>query len=133
MYDTRPEAEIAAEEALLPPAAIAVHDPELPEVIAQAQSDRAMLIVARRRYWRYLNDDFRDVYREHKETNAAGPAPYRPTSLQRENMQHLMLMLEDKSSPDWLEVAELHRELGEPDKALECLGQDAPLGNIPIG
>ena len=48
-------------------------------------------------------------------------------------MQHLMLMLEDKSSPDWLEVAELHRELGEPDKALECLGQDAPLGNIPIG
>ena len=37
-------------------------------------------------------------------------------------MQQLMRMLEDKPSPDWLEVAELHRELGEPDKALECLG-----------
>ena len=122
MYDTRPEAEIAAEEAVLPPAAIAVHDPELPEVIAQAQSDRAMLVVARRRYWRYLNDDFREAYRERKEANAAGPAPYRPTSLQRENMQQLILMLQDKPSPDWLEVAELHRELGKPDNALECLG-----------
>ena len=43
------------------------------------------------------------------------------TPEQIDNMQQLLLIVERSSSPDWLEVAELHRELGEFDKALACL------------
>jgi len=127
MYDTRPEEEIAAEEALLPPAAIAVHDPELPEVIAQAQGDRAMLIVARRRYWRYLGDQFRDEYRQFKKDQKEGFPPYAPSAAQMDNMEQLAALLEGHEMVDELELGELYREMGQPLKArakLAKVGED---------
>lgn len=113
--------ETAIEAIPIPPVAERVNDNELNELLATNFTDRALLIVARRRYWRYLNDPYRDVYRTHKENNSVTYPAYEPSTVQIDNMLRLMLMLQEKPSVDSFEIVELHRELGEPEKALEVL------------
>ena len=38
-------------------------------------------------------------------------------------MPGLLQLIKSQPNPDWLEAAELHRELGEPDDALACLNR----------
>ena len=121
IYDTRPETEIAADEALVPPDAARVRDTELPSILNSHIQDTDILEVVRRRRWRHLNDSYREVYRLHKKSGAVTYPEFEPTPEQIDNMQQLLLIVERSSSPDWLEVSELHRELGEFDKALACL------------
>lgn len=121
VYDTRPEAEIAADEKLVPPAATHVRDTELSAIINSSLQDTQILEVARRRYWRHLNDSYREVYRAHKESGTATFPDFQPTQDQIDNMQRLLLLVVGSPSPDWLEIAELHRELGQFDESLACL------------
>lgn len=128
-------------------------------------------LVARREYWKHLNDPYRESYRAHRkaednaaqekcdaEWHAANPdtrpvlrrfldrvlrkkpaapppmdtrpfsvPPYQPSELQIINMELLLELILEKShepyGPDMLEVAELYRELGRFEEALDALKQ----------
>ena len=110
-YDTRSKSEID-DEKLKFPDAVHVADASMPDVIKQSGASSQFQIAARRRYWRYLNDPYREVYREQKNLDPDSFPDYQPSSEQRENMQELADLLE-KSSTDWLEVSELYREMGD--------------------
>jgi hypothetical protein len=136
---------------------------------ATQSRSKSIELAARREYWRYLNHDYRDLYRAHREeefkvsqaqwvaewhaanpdtrsiwrklfhrisfTKPAAPpqmpnkpfsAPrYQPTQLQRENMNRLVdLLLEggnQKFDADPLELAELYRQLDQPNEAMNVL------------
>ena len=49
------------------------------------------------------------------------PPSFTPTAVQRENMRGLLHLIKNQANADWLEAAELHRELGETDDSLACL------------
>ena len=134
----------------------------------QSQSPTVEL-VARREYWKHLNDSYRELYRSHRQAedqaaqekwnadwHAANPdtrpvlrkfldriqrkkpaspppmdthpfwvPPYQPSELQIRNMERLLELilqkLHEPYGPDMLEVAELNRELGRFQDALDAL------------
>jgi tetratricopeptide (TPR) repeat protein len=144
----------------------------------QSQSPTVEL-VARREYWRHLNDSYRELYRAHRQAedqaaqekwdadwHAANPdtrpvfrkfldrvlrkkqevpppmdtrpfsvPPYQPSELQIRNMERLLELilqkLHEPYGPDMLEVAELYRELGRFEKALDALKQ-CPVDDIGV-
>ena len=93
----------------------------MPDVIEKSSENREMQIIARRRTWQYLNDPFRESYRQHKEASPDTLPPYEASYEQKENMLKLAYLLEDGYSPPWLEVAELCREVGDMDAAAKAL------------
>jgi hypothetical protein len=145
------------------PVADDVNPADLLKVISNASSPR-LEVTARRNYWRYLNDGYREQYRAHRAAEDAisntwwrrvyraslsalqhagrkllGTKPksdaktklpftvpaYNPTSEQADNMKRLLpLILGGAEKPfkiDWLEVAELHRELSQFESAALAL------------
>ncbi len=121
LFGVRQVTAIEAIQIPIPPVAERVSDSELPELLATNFTDHEMLIVARRRYWRCLNDGYRAVYRTHKDTSPETYPAYEPSTVQIDNMLRLMLMLEEIPPSNFFEIVELHRELGEPEKALKIL------------
>lgn len=113
--------EIPIEVISIPPVAEHVSDAELPQLLESNITDHSLLIVARRRYWRYLNDDYRNIYRSHKEKKFLTFPAYKPSTSQIDNMSQLKCILEDDHSSDQLEIIELYRELSNFDKSLELL------------
>jgi len=49
--------------------------------------------------------------------------PYEPTEGQRDNTTALLGLLATEDVAIWLEVSELHRELGQPQQAQDALNQ----------
>jgi hypothetical protein len=128
--DTRPHAEIDEEERSMPPNAIHVQDEEIQALIRANIGDQAFITVIRRRYWRFLNHSARDVYRAfreaHKgEVDAAGNSTtfpeFLPTAEQIENMEQLVNLHKIAAKPNWIELAELYRELGDMNAATTAL------------
>lgn len=124
-YDIRPAAAIDEEEAQIPPAAQRVADSELPGIL-NSGADSEVELVTRRLFWRALNDPYRETYRDHLGRNLGGVPAFVPDALQVENMTALVALLERQTSPDWLEVAELYRELGSFDNASVCAAKATP-------
>jgi len=93
----------------------------MPDVIEKSPENQEMQIIARRRMWQYLNDPFREIYRQHKEASPDTLPPYEASYEQKENMLKLANLLKDSYSPPWLEVAELCREVGDMDAASKAL------------
>ncbi len=115
------QAEHSEQEQLSFPTALFVADAELPTVIAKSVKNPTLVIAARRRYWRYLNDPFREIYRQHRQLNAQTFPLFEPNDTQRTNMLELIRLLEDQPVDARVEVAELYRELGEFDAAKNSL------------
>lgn len=113
--------EITIEAISIPPIAEHVSDAELPELLESNITDHSLLIVARRRYWRYLNDAYRNIYRSHKEKTFLTSPEFKPSTSQIDNMLQLKFMLENDQSSDQLEIIELYRELSNFEKSLELL------------
>ena len=122
-YDIRTDEEIQVAEDALPPLTPYVDDADMPDVIEKCAGKREMQIIARRRMWQYLNDPFRDVYRQHKQVNPDTFPSYAANEAQKENMLKLAYLLEDGYGPPWLEVAELCREVGDMDAAAKALSR----------
>jgi hypothetical protein len=120
-YDTRSEEDIAASLRDMPIEAQVVSESDLPIVIEKCDGKREILIEARRRLWRSLNDPFRKVYRAHKVTSPETYPPYDASYAQKENMLKLAYLLEESYSPNWIEVSELCREVGDMGAAKEAL------------
>ena len=120
-YDTRSEEDIAASLRVMPIEAQVVSESDLPIVIEKCDGKREILIEARRRLWRSLNDPFRKVYRAHKVTSPETYPPYDASYAQKENMLKLAYLLEESYSPNWIEVSELCREVGDMGAAKEAL------------
>jgi len=119
-YDTRSQSEID-ESNLKIPDSLHVADSSMPDVFKKNKTSRQLQITARRRYWRYLNDPFREAYRDQKNLDPDSFPHYQPSSEQKENMHELAELLK-KSSTDWLEVSELYREMGDFSNSLNALG-----------
>ena len=119
--DTRSEEEITASLRNMPIEAQVVSELDLPIVIEKCEGKREILIEARRRLWRSMNDPFRKVYRAHKEISPETYPSYEATYEQKENMLKLAYLLEESYSPNWLEVSELCREVGDMGAAKEAL------------
>lgn len=133
-YDTRSDAEIDAEQKSIPPHPEYVHDTELLALINSVDIDSDVLQVARRLYWRHLNHPFREVYRAFREAhkdevdaegNSATFPEFEPSDEQRGNMEHLVQLQWASDKPNWLELAELYRELGDMGAASRALSNIA--------
>ncbi len=128
-YDIRPAAEIDAEQSSIPPSPEHVDNSELAALISGGLPDLEVEEVVRRLYWRYLNAPIREIYRKFRESNkdvdAAGNSStfpdFDPTPEQTENMLRLIELIKASGAPDWLELAELYRELGDMDAASHAL------------
>ena len=117
-YDIRPIDVIKAEQKAVPPATQLVKDEELSTVIHDSFGDDDILIVARRRYWRYLNDAYRELYRQHQEIEPDTFPVFEPTEVQTNNMLALLdLLLSPHQRGVDLEVIEILRELGRFQEA----------------
>jgi hypothetical protein len=103
------------------PQAIQVQDTELKALLAEQKFNSEVEIVARRRYWQYLNDPYREIYRVVREIDSGGHATYEPNQLQRANMEQLLVLLDTHHTQNWIEMTELLRELGEADAAQKAL------------
>jgi hypothetical protein len=128
-YDTRPASEIAAEKHSILPVPAHVSNTELGALISGGLADLKVEEVVRRLYWRYLNEPIRETHRKFRETNkevdAAGNSStfpdFQPTPEQAENMLRLIDLIKASDAPDWLEMAELHHELGDVGAASSAL------------
>jgi hypothetical protein len=98
-----------------------VVDSELAELISSPNLSAEIEIIARRRYWRYLNDSYRETYRQAREEDPMAIPSFEPTLPQRENMERLLSLLDVHHTQDWTEIAELLRELGDPTAARNAL------------
>ena len=107
----------AANETVIPPKAQSVTGAAIAELLDSKLQDKNLLIQARRLYWRYLNDQFRDEYRAHREIHKDSFPAYAPSAAQMDSMEQLAALLEDHDMADELELAELYREMGQPLKA----------------
>ena len=97
------------------------------ELLDSKPQDKNLLIQARRLYWRYLNNQFRDEYRAYREVHKDSFPAYAPSAAQMENMEQLAALLENHDMVDELELGELYREMGQPLKArakLAKVGED---------
>ena len=119
-FDTRPLHEIEAEQIKVPESKH-VPDSSMPDVFNQKNANTSLLIVARRRYWRFLNDPFREIYREHRRLHGESFPDYAPTDIQADNMIKLIELLDRPHSSNWVEIAELSRELGDFEVANSAL------------
>lgn len=86
---------------------------QLPNVITSACHDRELQVVARRQYWWYRNMSHRDYFRAYREAHRNDWPVFEPDNDQKENMASLIGLLEYQGVANALEIAELHRELGE--------------------
>jgi hypothetical protein len=107
----------AANETVIPPKAQSVTGSAIAELLDSKPHDKNLLIQARRLYWRYLNDQFRDEYRAYRYIHKDSFPPYAPSAAQMDNMEQLAAMLEEHDMVDELELGELYREMGQPLKA----------------
>jgi hypothetical protein len=107
----------AANETVIPPKVQSVTGSAIAELLGSKPQDKNLLIQARRLYWRYLNNQFRDEYRAYRETHKESFPAYAPSAAQMDNMEHLAELLEDHDMADELELGELYREMGQPLKA----------------
>jgi hypothetical protein len=65
-----------------------------------------------------LNDSYREKYRKARAKDPEAIPSFTPTPQQRQNMERLLSLHETSHTQDWIEMAELLRELGEPVAAL---------------
>jgi hypothetical protein len=107
----------AANETVIPPKAQSVTGSAIAELLESKPQDKNLVIQARRLYWRFLNDQFRDEYRAHRDIHKDSFPAYAPSAAQMDNMQQLAALLEEHDMVDELELGELYRELGQPLKA----------------
>jgi hypothetical protein len=67
-----------------------------------------------------LNDPFREIYREHRKLNGESFPDYLPSDVQADNMIKLIELLDRPYSSNWVEIAELYRELGDFEAAFNA-------------
>jgi hypothetical protein len=121
LFRVRPKNFISVPAVEIPPFAKRLEDDEHINVIESDSSDINLLIVARRRYWRYVNHPYRESCENINLTDPHVYPAYEPSTAQKDNMRRLIFMLEAVGSKNQVEIAELYRELSEFDKALDIL------------
>jgi hypothetical protein len=128
-----------------------VKDSDLSLLLAE-ELTKEVEIVVRRRYWRYLNEPYRDIYRAHrdledlkkqrmnsffsvalkrlgivKNQNAYEEKftvpDFLPTSEFRHNLERLLELVQQEQSNDYLEISEIFRELSRFDEAAATLNK----------
>ena len=117
----------AANETVIPPKAQSVTGLAIAELLDSKLQDKNLSIQARRLYWRHLNNQFRNEYREYRDIHKDSFPAYAPSAAQMDNMEQLAALLEDHDMVDELELGELYREIGQPLKArakLAKVGKD---------
>jgi hypothetical protein len=120
-YDTRSQKDRDAELASIPPLEIVVNDKELNLVINSKQVDKDVQIVARRRYWMYLNDSYRDIYRTYKNNDPSSYPEYILTNEVEDNIKQLIALLLIETNTSQVELAELYRQIGDFSNAAQCM------------
>ena len=81
-----------------------------------------LIQAARILYWVHLNDAYRNTAKTLSEKGQIPYSAFKPTETQIDNMRTLLALLEfaDGGSRD-ITIAELHRELGQFDRAIDLL------------
>ena len=80
---------------------------------------------ARRLYWWYLNMPHREYFRTFREEHRSEWPTFNPSTEQKNNMHALLALLKREGRQPHLEIAELHRELGEFELAHQALQRHA--------
>jgi hypothetical protein len=121
LFRVRPKDCVEQPEIQIPPPAKHLDDSELALLLNNEDLNTDLMIVARRRLWRYLNDPYRSLYRQHRAIDPNSLPAYEPSAAQTDNMLRLTFMLEADKSADPIEISELYREAGEFKKSLKFL------------
>jgi hypothetical protein len=133
LFRVRPKDYVEQPEIQIPPQALHLDDSELASLLNNENLNTDLLIVARRRLWRYLNDPYRTLYRQHRALDPNSFPAYEPSTAQTENMLRLTSMLEADKSADFIEISELYREAGEFKKSLIFLEFALDQSNPRVG
>jgi hypothetical protein len=99
------------------------NDEDLAGILDHQEKYSVSLIQATRiLYWVYLNDAYRHTAKALTEKGQLPYSAFRPTEIQIDNMRTLLALLEfaDGGSRA-IPIAELHRELGQFDRAIDIL------------
>ena len=107
------------------------NDEDLAGILENQEKYSVKLIQAVRiLYWVSLNDAYRDTANAMTEKGEIPHATFKPTDIQIDNMRTLLALLEyaDGGSRK-ITIAELHRELGQFDRAVEILRNQSTLNS----
>lgn len=98
-------------------------DEDLASILENQEKYSVNLIQAARiLYWVHLNDSYRNIAKPLSEKGQLPYSAFKPTETQINNMRTLLALLEfaDGGSRE-IAIAELHRELGQFDRAIDIL------------
>ncbi len=98
-------------------------DSDLAGILENQEKYSVALIQATRvRYWIYLNGAYRDTTKALIEKGQIPHSAFNPTEIQIDNMRTLLALLEFANGGyRAITIAELHRELGQFDRAIQIL------------
>jgi hypothetical protein len=128
-----------------------VKDADL-EFLLSMELPSAVEITVRRRYWRFLNEPYRDLYRDHRQKEEAKKVnrdsfishfflrigllkhkkeepleftvpSFTITNQLTQNLERLLVLLENEVNKDYLEITEILRELSRFDEASKTLAK----------
>jgi hypothetical protein len=127
-----------------------VKDADL-EFLLSMELPSAVEIIVRRRYWRILNEPYRDLYRDHRQKEDAkkitrdsfisrlflrvGLLKHQKEPLEftvpsftitkqlTQNLERLLVLFENEVNKDYLEITEILRELSRFDEASKTLAK----------
>ena len=105
------------------PRMMTASDSDLAGILENQEKYSVALIQATRvRYWIYLNDAYRHATKALTEKGEIPYSAFKPTEIQTDNMRTLLALLEFADGGyRAITIAELHREIGQFDRAIQIL------------
>ena len=82
--------------------------------------DSEMIIAARKRYWPFLNDYYREPFKTYSKHRWLPVPRFKLSNEQKENLSALLEFLQTENDPDWLTIGELLRELSRFEEAMKA-------------
>ena len=103
------------------PNAIVVRDSEMYEIIRNKEEySDALVLAARERYRMHLNDKYREPFKKYCNDRTLPIPDYELSTEHQDNSQAMLATYLKSEKKDWREIGDLHRELGDFEKAHEC-------------
>jgi hypothetical protein len=103
------------------PNAIFVRDSEMYEIIRDKEDySDALVLAARERYRMYLNDKYREPFKEYCKDRSLPIPEYELSKEHQENDQAILDSYLHAEKKDWKDIGDLYRELGNFEKANQC-------------
>jgi hypothetical protein len=82
--------------------------------------DQEIIMAARRRYWPFLNDYYREPFKTYCKHRWLPVPRFKLSNEQKENLIALLEFYQAEDDPDWVTIGELFRELSRFEEAMSA-------------